>query len=86
MRVVLNLEHDSFARSWFDLHGTSACALALTTDDAQAALMRGFGEIHLARLRAHGCTLSDERVFDLLALDLELNAQGMAVWLNRRKK
>jgi 4-hydroxyphenylpyruvate dioxygenase len=40
VRVVLNLEHDSFARSFFDLHGTSACALALTTGDAQRALAR----------------------------------------------
>jgi 4-hydroxyphenylpyruvate dioxygenase len=40
VRVVLNLEQDAFARSFFDLHGTSACALALTTGDAQQALAR----------------------------------------------
>ena len=47
VRIVLNLEPDSFARSHFDLHGTSACALALTTGDAKAAL---------ARAEALGCT------------------------------
>jgi 4-hydroxyphenylpyruvate dioxygenase len=47
VRVVLNLEQDSFARSFFDLHGTSACALALTTGDAQQAM---------ARAEALGCT------------------------------
>jgi 4-hydroxyphenylpyruvate dioxygenase len=47
VRVVLNLEQDSFARSFFDLHGTSACALALTTGDAQQAI---------ARAEALGCT------------------------------
>lgn len=64
-----------------------ALALALPDDAARhAQLMRGFGEIHRASLRAHGCTLSDAQIFDLLALDLELNAQGMAVWLNRRNR
>lgn len=62
-------------------------ALALP-DDAQRhhALMEGFGAIHLASLRAHGCALPDARVRELLALDNELNAQGMAVWLNRRNR
>lgn len=40
IRVVLNLEQDSFARSHFELHGTSACAIALATDDALAAMAR----------------------------------------------
>jgi 4-hydroxyphenylpyruvate dioxygenase len=39
-RIVLNFEEDSFARGYFDLHGTSACAVALATDDAAAALAR----------------------------------------------
>jgi 4-hydroxyphenylpyruvate dioxygenase len=52
VRVVLNLEQDSFARSFFDLHGTSACALALSTGDSQQAL---------ARAEALGCTrVTDE--------------------------
>jgi glyoxylase-like metal-dependent hydrolase (beta-lactamase superfamily II) len=64
-----------------------ALALALPADDARhAALMHGFGNIHLKHLRAHGCRLSDAQILDLLALDLELNAQGMAVWLNRRAR
>ncbi|HEU4375743.1 MAG TPA: TIM barrel protein, partial [Telluria sp.] len=40
VRIVLNLEEDSLARSYFELHGTSACAVALATDDAAAALAR----------------------------------------------
>ncbi len=40
VRIVLNLEQDSFARSHFDVHGTSACALALSTADPLAALAR----------------------------------------------
>ena len=64
-----------------------ALALALPNDDARhAAMARGFGEIYLTSLRAHGCTLADAQILDLLALDLELNAQGMAVWLNRKTR
>ena len=47
------------------------------------ALMDGLWSIHLARLRAHGVTLPDARIRELLALDLELNAQGIAIWLDR---
>jgi hypothetical protein len=64
-----------------------ALALSLPDDDARhATMMRGFGAIHLKRLRAHGCMLSESQILELLALDLELNAQGMGVWLNRRKR
>ena len=57
-------------------------------DDAQrhGALMEGLLAIHLTSLHAHGCTLSNARVRELLALDNELNAQGLAVWLNRRRR
>ena len=40
VRLVLNREQECFSRSYFDLHGTSACASALTTADPQAALRR----------------------------------------------
>jgi len=48
-------------------------------------LVRGLDAIHLRSLRAHGVTLPDERIRELLALDLELNAQGLAIWLDRRR-
>ena len=63
-------------------------ALALKLpDDAHrhAALMDGFIAIHMNSLHAHDCTLAEARVRELLALDNELNAQGIAVWLNRKK-
>ena len=40
IRIILNLEEDSFARGYFEQHGSSACAVALATDDAAAALAR----------------------------------------------
>ena len=47
------------------------------------ALKRGQLDIFTRSLQAHGCTLSPAAVAELLAIDLELNAQGMAVWLDR---
>ncbi|MBU6257512.1 MAG: TIM barrel protein [Burkholderiales bacterium] len=46
VRLLLNQEPDSYARSYFEIHGASACALALTTADACAAIERA---------RALGC-------------------------------
>jgi len=38
------------------------------------------------RVREHGCDLPESRVRELLALDTDLNAQGLEVWLTRRQK
>ena len=47
------------------------------------ALKAGQFDIFSASLLAHGCTLDAAAVRQLLALDLDLNAQGLAVWLDR---
>jgi len=46
-------------------------------------LKAGQLDLFCASLATHGCTLPRERVAALLAMDLELNAQGMAIWLDR---
>jgi glyoxylase-like metal-dependent hydrolase (beta-lactamase superfamily II) len=38
----------------------------------------------LAELRAHGCQLPEAAMLEVLATDLELNAQGLAYWLDHR--
>jgi len=61
-----------------------ACARAVPAGAGRhAALTEGLWSIHLRRLRTHGVTLPDSRIRELLALDLELNAQGIAIWLDR---
>ncbi len=47
------------------------------------ALKAGQLDIFSRSLAAHGCTYTRQEVAQLLAVDLELNAQGMAVWLDR---
>jgi glyoxylase-like metal-dependent hydrolase (beta-lactamase superfamily II) len=51
-----------------------------------AALKDGLARLYRARLRALGSALDDERIDMLLALDLELNAQGLAIWLDREAR
>ncbi|MBS0445936.1 MAG: MBL fold metallo-hydrolase [Proteobacteria bacterium] len=67
-------------------------ALARSVDQAcppgaerHAALMQGLEAIHWKSLQAHGSPLSRTEVDELLALDLELNAQGIGVWLDRQR-
>jgi len=40
IHMIVNAQPDSFARSRFELHGTSVCAIGLRTGDAQAAADR----------------------------------------------
>lgn len=54
--------------------------------ERHARLKQGLAEIYLRRTRDHGCSLADAQVLDLLASDIELNAQGLAVWLDGDKR
>ena len=51
--------------------------------DRHAALKRALEALHMRRLREHGVALPEGRILDLLGLDFELNAQGIAIWLDR---
>ena len=64
-------------------------AIALRLRDArerQPQMKREFAALYRERVRAHGCTLSDARVDGLLALDVELNARGVAIWLDKEPR
>jgi len=64
-------------------------ALGLRLRDAprrHAALTAALEALYLEQVRAHGCTLASATVRALLAIDVELNAQGMAVWLDRERR
>ena len=47
------------------------------------ALKRGQLAIFMRSLAEHGCTMDETAIAQLLAMDLELNAQGIAIWLDR---
>jgi len=52
--------------------------------DRHAALMEALAELYAARAEAHGWTKSRDALLQLLAMDIELNAQGLEVWLDKR--
>lgn len=54
--------------------------------DRHAQLKHALSATYLKRVHAHGCTLADDEVLHLLANDIELNAQGIAVWLAGDKR
>lgn len=51
--------------------------------DRHAALRRGVADLHTSSAIAHGCPLPRDEIERLLAVDIELNAQGLGVWLDR---
>lgn len=51
--------------------------------DRHAALERGLLAICTDSLAEHGCRLDPDAIAALLSTDIELNAQGIAVWLDR---
>lgn len=51
--------------------------------DRHQALKRGQLDLFCTSLAAHGVALARPEIEDLLAIDLELNAQGLAIWLDR---
>lgn len=43
-------------------------------------------KLYLDRAEAHGCAMSHERMRELLASDIELNAQGLEIWLDHGRR
>ncbi|MFT4174046.1 MAG: MBL fold metallo-hydrolase [Rhodocyclaceae bacterium] len=54
--------------------------------ERHAELAQRLQAYYLARAAHYGCPLPAARVAELLAMDIELNAQGLAVWWDRQQK
>jgi glyoxylase-like metal-dependent hydrolase (beta-lactamase superfamily II) len=59
------------------------CAAAA---DRHQALSAALTRLYVDRARAHGVGLSGAQLLDVLATDIELNAQGLACWLDRPQR
>lgn len=57
----------------------------LPTAERHPALMAGLADLYGARLQALGSTVPRDDALALLAMDLELNAQGIGIWLDRAR-
>ncbi|MGH8144726.1 MAG: MBL fold metallo-hydrolase [Rhodanobacteraceae bacterium] len=72
-----------------DLHATIDAMVELArqhadSEDRHVALVDAIAQLYVRRAHAHGCKQSPEEIRDLLAIDIELNVQGLEVWLQRR--
>jgi glyoxylase-like metal-dependent hydrolase (beta-lactamase superfamily II) len=70
-------------------HGLAAYVeLARLHADAASrheVLKQALTSLALGELSDHGCTLDEARCLEILETDLELNTQGLEVWLDRQK-
>jgi glyoxylase-like metal-dependent hydrolase (beta-lactamase superfamily II) len=54
--------------------------------DRAARLRTGVEQLFLGWTREHGTPLPEQRIRELLAVDVELNAQGLESWLDRGRR
>jgi glyoxylase-like metal-dependent hydrolase (beta-lactamase superfamily II) len=80
------LHSDRLRRSIRDLADMALAHADVPPTQRKDRIQQVLTEHLLADARAHGCTLDDGLMRELLSVDLELNAQGLEVWLRRREK
>ena len=70
-----------------DLHSVRDLALAHAgAEDPRAAIRADLATHFLDRLAAHGVGMPREELLEFLEMDLDLNSQGLAVWLARQAR
>jgi glyoxylase-like metal-dependent hydrolase (beta-lactamase superfamily II) len=77
---VDSLGDDLFRR--LDVMVDMAVAERGSGEQRHQRIKQQLSEYLLGEIRAHGCQLAESVVLEILETDLELNAQGMEVWLD----
>ena len=49
-------------------------------------LKQKLASLYFGRAEAHGCSMAPERMSELLSSDIELNAQGLEIWLDHGRR
>jgi glyoxylase-like metal-dependent hydrolase (beta-lactamase superfamily II) len=70
---------DTMLRRLDDFVAIARAAVARTAD-ATPAIQAELERYFLAEARAHGTSLDDATILDLWRMDIDLNAQGLAIW------
>ena len=59
---------------------------AHATDDWRHTRIKdALADLYVARAQTHGCAFTPEHIRELLVMDIELNAQGLEVWLDKQR-
>ena len=69
-----------------DAHVAIAEKFRRQNPNRHALLVENLTKLLLNRLTIHGCKLSENRIYNLLNMDVELNAQGLENWLGLSKE
>lgn len=74
-----------------DLHATIDAMVELAHRhaghaDRHAVLAESIAQLYVGRAHTHGCKLTATEIRELLAIDIELNAQGLEVWLDADRR
>jgi glyoxylase-like metal-dependent hydrolase (beta-lactamase superfamily II) len=72
-----------------DLHHSIDAMVQIATkhandEDRHEAIVNDLTQLYTARVKAHGSPVTSNEAAELLGIDIELNAQGLEVWLQRR--
>jgi glyoxylase-like metal-dependent hydrolase (beta-lactamase superfamily II) len=59
---------------------------SVTKENRYEQLKDGLQVLYLEQIKQHGCSLHQEQQKELLSLDLDINAQGLEVWMQRQEK
>ena len=54
--------------------------------DGNIILVKELGELLAQRIRLHGCILPQNKIYDLLSMDVNLNAEGLKCWFELNNK
>jgi len=69
-----------------DLDAYVELCKTVSKENRYEQLKAGLLEIYLKQLKQHECALPLEQQKELLSLDLDINAQGLEVWMQRQEK
>ena len=77
--------HAKVMHELIDAYVTIARNISIQRSDGDIFLVKRLGELLTQRIKAHGCTLSQDKIHDLLSMDVNLNAEGLKCWLELNK-
>ncbi len=85
-RITQLERHAADLHALLDAHVRIAETAGGTGEERHARLKKALAELFAGHLAAAGCHAGREVILDILAPDIELNAQGLGVWLDQRNK
>jgi glyoxylase-like metal-dependent hydrolase (beta-lactamase superfamily II) len=79
---------ESLGRDLFDQINAMVAIAESSANEPQRHefLKQELSALYLDRAEAHGCDMSRERMHELLSSDIELNAQGLEIWLDHGRR